>query len=195
VVITGGTKGLGKAMSDICAERGANVVISSHTHTPESNNEKITGVQSDVRKEEDIKKLKDFALEKFGKIDVWINNAGVWYPHMSIEESDMDRVHDVFEINVFGVMYGSRAAMTEMRKQGNGIIMNIISSAALGGRPTLSGYSASKFAEDGFTKAHVTLDQLFHNLLLVLWFVVQSSNEFFIVSENDWWAGLDGGNE
>jgi hypothetical protein len=51
---------------------------------------------------------------------------------MSIEESDMDRVHDVFEINVFGVMYGSRAAMTEMRKQGNGIIMNIISSAALG---------------------------------------------------------------
>jgi short-subunit dehydrogenase len=43
--------------------------------------------------------------------------------------------------------------MTEMRKQGNGIIMNIISSAALGGRPTLSGYSASKFAEDGFTKA------------------------------------------
>ena len=65
----------------------------------------------------------------------------------------MDRVHDMFEINVFGTIYGSREAMIQMRKQEKGLIVNILSSSALGGRPTISGYSASKFAADGFTKA------------------------------------------
>jgi short-subunit dehydrogenase len=132
---------------------GAKVVVSSHSSVPESWNSNIFVFQSDVRKEEDVKKLKDFALEKFGQIDIWVNNAGIFYTYMPIEKLDMIRVHDVFETNVFGVMYGSRMAMEEMRKKGSGIIVNIISSAALSGRPTISAYSSSKFAEDGFTKA------------------------------------------
>jgi NAD(P)-dependent dehydrogenase (short-subunit alcohol dehydrogenase family) len=153
IVITGGVKGFGRSLADIFASMGAKVVVSSHSSVPESWNSNIFVFQSDVRKEEDVKKLKDFALEKFGQIDIWVNNAGIFYTYMPIEKLDMIRVHDVFETNVFGVMYGSRMAMEEMRKKGSGIIVNIISSAALSGRPTISAYSSSKFAEDGFTKA------------------------------------------
>lgn len=151
VVITGGTKGLGKALAHSFSQRESQVVITSHESEPIETN--IHYVRSDIRKEEDVKKLVQEVVEKYGHIDIWINNAGIWMPHSKIENLNTEKVKNVFETNMFGLMYGSREAMIQMRKQKEGIIVNILSSAALGGRPTLAGYSASKFAADGFTKA------------------------------------------
>lgn len=153
VVITGGSKGFGRNIADVFLARGAKVVVSSHENEAQSDIENLMIVQSDVRKEEEVKNLGNFVLEKFGHIDIWINNAGIWYPQMPIEDLDMDKVHNVFETNVFGTMYGSIAATKVMKKQGQGIIINIISAAALSGRANISAYSASKFAADGFTKS------------------------------------------
>ena len=66
---------------------------------------------------------------------------------------DIKRVHDMIEVNLFGTIYGSKAALMQMRKQSEGMIINILSTSALTGRPKSSGYCASKYAVAGFTKS------------------------------------------
>ncbi len=106
---------------------------------------------ADVTKESQLLELAQEAVSKFGKIDIWINNAGVWLPRAPVEETDMKRAHDLFEVNVFGTVYGSRVALAQMKKQGYGTIVNIVSTSALTGRPLSALYSASKYAARGFT--------------------------------------------
>ncbi len=147
IVITGAGRGLGKVMADVFQKRGAKVVASS------LNSLKFP---ADVRKESDMQKLAADAVAKFGRIDIWINNAGVWLAKMPVEELDMQKVRELFEVNTFGAMNGCRVALRVMKKQkgengqGGGTIVNIVSTAALIGRPFTAAYSASKHAEKGF---------------------------------------------
>lgn len=144
VVITGAGRGVGKCLADTFAARGANVVASSlnsPSHT------------ADVRKESDLQKLAVETVKEFGRIDIWINNAGVWLPRTPVEKLDMREVHELFEVNFFGAVHGCRAALAVMKKQGekgSGTIVNIVSTAALIGRPFTAAYAASKHAEKGF---------------------------------------------
>jgi len=155
-VITGASRGLGRALAFVFAKEGAKLVLSS---LPSEELKKLgrelkaETFPADVTKENEIKKLADFTIQKFGRIDVWINNAGIWMPHAPIEEMDWGRVHDLVEVNLFGTVYGSKAALVQMEKQQSGAIINIISVSALEGRPYSSGYCASKYAADGFTKS------------------------------------------
>ena len=153
VVITGGTKGLGRAMANLFLQNEARVVVCSRNddELKEIKNEGILGINADVTKENDLKNLLDVVKEKFGQIDIWINNAGIWLPHMPIEETDWGRAHDLIEVNLFGTVYGSKTALFEMRKQGFGIIINIISTSGLDGKINETAYCASKFAVRGFT--------------------------------------------
>lgn len=154
VVITGASRGLGKTLAEACASRGARVVMSARDRIElEKNAEKIgaLSVVADVTNEADMKRVVERTIKEFNRIDVWVNNAGVWLPKMPIEEVDMKRAHELFEVNVFGTVYGSRQALGEMKKQGEGMIVNIVSSAALMGRPFLAMYSSSKHAAKGFT--------------------------------------------
>ena len=156
VVITGGSRGLGKAMAEIFASKKAKVILSDRdSEELEKVSKEIhtLPVVADVTKEDEMFKLAQSAVFQFGKIDIWINNAGVWLPRAPIEEVDMKRAHDLFEVNVFGTIYGSRAALGQMKKQGYGTIINIISRSALGPRPNSAIYSASKHAAKGFTDA------------------------------------------
>lgn len=139
VVITGAAKGLGKSMASAFALAGAVVVPTDRDST-------------DVTDEEQVNALGASVVEKYGRIDIWVNNAGVWLPPTSILEMDTKRVREMFDVNLFGTMNGSRVALRHMVKQGNGVIMNILSTAALEGKVGLAGYVASKFAIDGFTK-------------------------------------------
>jgi short-subunit dehydrogenase len=154
IVITGASRGLGKALGQVLAEKKATVVISSRDRKEiEAMAKEIgaTGIACDVTKEKDVIRIAEETVKKFGHIDIWINNAGVWLPHATIEETDMKRAHDVFEVNLFGLAYGSREAVIQMKKQGYGTIVNIISTSALKGRPKSTIYSASKHAAKGFT--------------------------------------------
>ncbi len=153
IVITGANRGLGRCLADVFLEKGAKVVAASRTIEGLTATDSLVPVLTDVTKEQDQQNLAARTIEKFGRIDIWINNAGIWIPHVLAEEMDMKRVHEMFEVNLFGTMYGSIAALRQMRQQGSGIIVNIISTSALQGRPTSSAYAASKFAADGFTKS------------------------------------------
>lgn len=158
VVITGASRGLGKALAYACAAQGARVVVSA-PNTPQNKEaidviaDEIDGfvVMADVTKESDMQKLAEATIKHFSKIDIWINNAGIWLPRNSIEKIDMKRAHDVFEVNVFGTLYGCRSALAVMKKQGYGTIVNIVSTSALTGRAFFSVYSSSKHAAKGFT--------------------------------------------
>ncbi len=154
VVITGGAKGLGVVMAQLLIAKGNKVIICSRT---KSEVERVaaeinaTPFVADVSKEEDIVALKDFAVSTFGTLDVWINNAGIWSPKGVVEDTDINLWRQMFDINVFGTMYGSKAALLQMRRQNIGILVNIISSSALTAKPTFAGYAATKWAVRGFT--------------------------------------------
>jgi len=155
IVITGAASGLGKELSILFSKEN-NVVVS------DINEEKLnqlaqeinaTPFIANVTKEEDVKNLRNKTVEKFGKIDIWINNAGIWFPDCYFEERENQKIKNIFEINVYGVIYGSKYAAEQMKKQKYGHIINIASTNAFEPRPKIAVYCASKFAVSGFTKA------------------------------------------
>ena len=156
VVITGSTGGLGKALAQAFIKEQAKVVINARSLKKLEQTSKEIGASAcagDVTKESDMQKLANFAVKKFGKIDIWINNAGINVEDAPIEKMDSNQAHRIMEVNFFGTFYGSRSAMKYMKKQKHGTFVNIISMSALFGRPFHSTYSASKWAVRGFTEA------------------------------------------
>jgi short-subunit dehydrogenase len=156
VVITGSTKGLGKALASVFLNEQAKVIINARSKKElqkVSKEIKAIGCSGDVTKENDMQKIVNFTVKKFGKVDIWINNAGIWLPHKPIEKTDWKRAHNLMEVNLFGTVYGSKIALAQMRKQGFGLIVNIISTSGLNGKVNETAYCASKFAVAGFTKS------------------------------------------
>jgi short-subunit dehydrogenase len=156
VVITGSTLGFGKELAILFKNEGARVVINSNKEdevNKVSGEMGVLGICADVSKEEELNALLNKVIENYGGIDIWINNAGLWIPHSFAEDTDMEKVRKMFEVNVFGLMNGSRVALRKMKEKGSGMIINIISDSALAPRPMSSMYSASKWAVNGFTKS------------------------------------------
>jgi len=153
VVITGGSKGLGKSLALRFSKDDSKVIICSREGEFENLESGIMGIKVDVTKENEIQSLAEKVINDFGKIDIWINNAGIWLPHKPIEETDWKRAHDLIEVNLFGTVYGSKIALAQMRKQSFGLIINIISTSGLNGKINETAYCASKFAVTGFTKS------------------------------------------
>ncbi len=156
IVITGGTKGLGKALAIAFKNEGARVAICARDS---GEIKKITeelgvfGMVADITNEEAVNTFSEKVIEKFNKIDVWINNAGVWMSHNNIEDFNSVKVHQMFDVNFFGTFYGMRSAIRQMKKSGGGSIINIISASALRGRPKSSAYSSSKWAVRGLSES------------------------------------------
>ncbi|MBI5139385.1 SDR family oxidoreductase [Candidatus Nomurabacteria bacterium] len=155
VVITGGSRGFGKALAEAFLNEGAKVAICSLNEEEVRKTATETGalgVCGDVTKEEEMKTLAEKTKTKFGKIDVWVNNAGLWMTGLA-EDVDMEKVRKMFEVNVIGLINGSRVALRHMKEKNSGVIINISSRASLSGRPLISEYAASKWAVNGFTKS------------------------------------------
>lgn len=155
VVVTGASRGLGRALAFAFAQEDARLVLVNRHEDELIEVARETGgiaVVADVSNEKQIRKLARIVIEKYHRIDVWINNAGIWMPHVPVEGLDWKRVHELFEVNVFGLMYGSKEALVQMKKQGSGTIINITSIRGIDPQPQEAGYTASKFAATGFTK-------------------------------------------
>jgi len=155
VVITGAANGLGRELVIAFESEGAKIIASDIDKIKLdilSEEIEIIPVLADVSKEEDIKKISSRALFDLGRIDIWINNAGIWLPHARAEELSLIRIKKMFDVNVFGLMAGSRSALNIMKRQNSGIILNIISISALEVHLDSAAYGASKRAADGFTK-------------------------------------------
>lgn len=156
VVITGGSRGLGKELAQEFFQNGAKVIITARDKKKLYATAKEIGVVpfvANVTNENSIKKLSVFSVKKFGKIDFWINNAGIWIPHTSIENVKIKDIQKAIGVNVFGMIYGSKSVMSVMKKQKKGTIINIISLSGLNGRPMSSAYAISKWAARGFSES------------------------------------------
>lgn len=160
VVITGSTGGLGKALALGFINEQAKVIINGRSVKKlEQTSREIGAIActGDVTKEKDMQKLADFAIKKFGKVDIWINNAGKSMAHLPIEKIDQIEAHKVMEVNFFGTFFGSRSVMKYMKKQKNGAIVNIISTRAFVPHQLSVVYSSSKWAVRGFTEVLRTI--------------------------------------
>jgi 3-hydroxybutyrate dehydrogenase len=156
IVVTGGSRGFGKVLAIAFRDKGAQVVISSNEHEGLASTAKelnMDSYASDVTKPEQLKGLSDYALQKYGRIDMWVNNAGVQIAPTKIEDVETEKLQRLFSVNFFGYFYGIKAVIPIMRKQNFGIIININSTAGLAGKPGISAYVASKFAVKGLTES------------------------------------------
>lgn len=154
-VVVGGSQGIGRALAEGLIHEGANVVIASRTKELLEQTGQEIGAETfvvDVREEQDLRDLAAFAIETFGGIDLWVNSAGLFKKFPQEELLDMDRAHEMFDVNFFGAVLGSRTALLNMQ---DGAVVNILSSAALDARRSVGAklYAASKWALRGYVDA------------------------------------------
>lgn len=160
-IVTGAASGMGKAIAVLFAQEGARVVIADidsdggHQTVEMINslNGKAMYVHTDVSKSSDVKNLIDTAVKEFSKIDVLVNNAGIFMKMTPIEEIDEDIWDRIYSVNVKGIFHGVKFALPEMKKNGGGVILNTASMT--GHRPgsMQSAYASSKGAVITLTKA------------------------------------------
>lgn len=159
IVITGASSGIGKALAIEAAKRGAHVVIAARNaekleevaNQIKQFNTQLLWLQTDVSREDDCKTLIAKAVEKFGRIDVLINNAGISMRAL-FEHTDLEVIKQLMDINFWGMVYCTKYALPELLKA-KGSVVGVSSIAGYKGLPGRTGYSASKFAMQGFLEA------------------------------------------
>ena len=171
-IVTGGSRGIGSAIAGLLAEHGAAVVVSGRDATRlqnavrelEERGASVHGVVADAAKREDADRLVETAKERFGRLDLLVNNAGITRDGLLIrmKDDDWDRV---METNLRGAFLMTRAAAKSMVRQRSGRIINIASAAGAMGNAGQANYSAAKAGLVGFTKA--TARELAHWNILV----------------------------
>ncbi len=159
-VITGSARGIGRAIAEALAEQGCNIVISDVNQEGSQKtadeiaakyNVKTIGVGANVTKKEDMTALANAAVEKLGKLDIWVNNAGVLRDDLLMRMSEEDW-NLVLDVNLKGVFFGIQAATKVMMKAKYGKIVNISSVAGLIGNAGQANYSAAKAGVIAITK-------------------------------------------
>jgi NADP-dependent 3-hydroxy acid dehydrogenase YdfG len=153
VVITGASSGLGAATARLLSAEGANVAlgarrvdrIQSLADELNAKGGKAIAIATDVTDHEQVKHLVDAAVQKFGRIDVMINNAGLM-PHSPLERLKIDDWNRTIDVNIKGVLYGIAAALPHMKQQKAGHIINVSSVAGHKVTPNGAVYCATKHA-------------------------------------------------
>jgi NAD(P)-dependent dehydrogenase (short-subunit alcohol dehydrogenase family) len=161
VVITGGSGGIGSAAAKIFAENGAKLVLVGTSTEKTEQKARDLGLKdgdylalaADVSKENDVKAYVDASVERFGRIDVFFNNAGVEGSVANTADITSDDMEKVYAVNLMGVHYGLKHVLKVMLKQKSGSIINTASLAGLRGFPGMGAYVASKHAVVGLTRA------------------------------------------
>ena len=159
-VVTGGSRGIGLAVARLLADDGASVVVSGRDAARldaagkelESLGAGVLAVPADATKREDVERLVDATRERFGRIDVLVNNAGITRDQLLVRMKD-DDWDQVLDTNLRGVFLTTRAATKVMMRQKSGRIINIASTAGAMGNPGQVNYSAAKAGVIGLTKA------------------------------------------
>jgi short-subunit dehydrogenase len=159
VAITGASSGIGRATALACARQGASLVLAARREQPlhalAAECQQLGGraivVPTDVTNEEAVRHLARRAVETFGRIDVWVNNAAVSL-FGRFEETPLDAYRRVVDTNLFGYVHGARAALPYFREQGSGVLINNASVVATVGQPFTSAYVATKWAIRGLSE-------------------------------------------
>ncbi|RUS46919.1 SDR family NAD(P)-dependent oxidoreductase [Cohnella sp. AR92] len=160
-IITGAAGGIGKELARRLAERKLNLVLVDLKEEAVKavieelglNDSNSLAVAADVSKEEDVKNYVDKAVEKFGSIDYFANNAGIEGPLGNVDDLSVNALDLVYNVNVRGVFLGLHYVVPVMKKQQSGAILNTSSLAGLMGAPGMSPYVMSKHAVIGITRS------------------------------------------
>lgn len=161
VLITGALTGIGNATAKAFAREGATVVVSGRhddagarlvSELKELGSEAVF-IPADVRHEEDLRALVDQTVEKFGRLDVAVNNAGTEGQPGPVTDQTPESYAATFDTNVLGTLLSMKHEIRAMQAQGSGAIINISSVLGQAAYPGASVYTASKHAVEGLTKA------------------------------------------
>jgi NAD(P)-dependent dehydrogenase (short-subunit alcohol dehydrogenase family) len=151
VVVTGGNSGMGRAIAEAFVAHGAHVVVGDVTGEPLPNTRYR---RTDVSQPQAVRELIEFAVAQQGRLDILVNNAGINGALLPLAEQTEDGIDNVLGVNLKGVIYGLKYGLSEMCKQGAGVIVNIAS--VQGVRPIYAGasiYAASKAAVISLTRS------------------------------------------
>jgi len=160
-IVTGSTKGIGRAIAEGLLDAGAKVAISARNaqevaaaakELERAHPGRVLARACDVRREDQVAALFADADRAFGGVDILVNNAGVGL-FRNLEEMSLEEWNSVIETNLTGVFLCSRAAIPRMRKRGGGYIFNISSLAGKNAFPSATAYNASKFGLNGMSEA------------------------------------------
>ena len=194
-VVTGGTKGIGKAIAESLLKKGAKVFICARSK-PEvkraledlSRYGQTEGEICDVRSEEQVRQMLEECERVFGGVDILVNNAGIGIMNKTVEEISGDEFRQTLETNLFGVFYACHYAVPLMKKRGGGYIINISSLAGQNAHPRMAAYNASKFGLNGFSEA--LMQEVREHDIKVSYICPGSVNTFFggdePSAENSW---------
>ena len=154
IVITGSTRGIGRAIAEACAKEGAKIVICSRQEsavketyeTFKQQGFNVSGVIVDVSIQSDLEKLLQHAIETWGRVDVWTNNAGLSGGFRHLDEMSAGEITAIIDVNLTGTLQACRIIIPYFIQQGGGILINM---SGKGGRgdasPFLTTYAATMF--------------------------------------------------
>ncbi len=154
IVITGGSDGLGKTLTEHLSKENDVIIFAT-------NEEKLIDVANDNSCNYKVCDVSDYSLvekcineiiEKYGKIDILINNAGLWIQE-ELDTNDSQRINSVVDVNLFGVINCSKAVLPIMKKNSDGLIININSQAGINHKAERVVYNATKWGVTGFCKS------------------------------------------
>ena len=162
IVTTGSTRGIGRGLALEFLQRDHRVIINGRKRTVvdgivknlESKGYNVLGVAGDVSEESTFHAIVEEALSRYGEIDIWINNAGIPQAHKYFHELDSSEIRSLVEVNVTGLMLGTKTAINLFKQQGYGLILNMEGFGSDGRMlKKLSLYGSSKRAVQYFSKS------------------------------------------
>ena len=160
-LITGASRGIGRAAAIMFAEAGSDVIINYRRETKaagevkrecEKHGVRVMMVQADIADRDQVNRMVDDVIKEFGRIDILVNNAGIW-EYNAIDKMDEARLKAALDINLLGTFYPTMAVVPHMKKQKSGNIINISSTAGQRGEAFHSPYAATKGAVISLTKS------------------------------------------
>ena len=184
-IVTGGTKGIGRAITEALLREGVSVCVAARHHAEidktikelnQGDEDRAIGFVCDVRDYDQVKALVDYTVKELGALDILVNNAGIGI-FQKVEDTTPEDFRAVLETNVFGVFHCCHEAIPQMKRRGGGYIINISSLAGVNAHPQMAAYNASKFGLNGFSEA--LMQEVRHDNIKVSYIMPGSVNTEF----------------